>query len=222
MIIAVDGASGTGKSTICKLVALELDLGFLDTGAIYRAIALAVKENKVDIKNEEALKNICRTLNLSFEFKNGNNSVYLGKRDISEDIRTPEISMLSSSVSAIPFVRQAVLEIQRRFAKGTKKHGIIADGRDMGTVVFPKAEVKIFLTASSEVSAKRRYKELKEKGLDVKYDEILKETIQRDKRDRERKIAPLKKAPDAIEVNTDNLDINGVKERIKSIIAKVK
>jgi len=220
MIIAVDGASGTGKSTICKLVAEELDLSYLDTGAIYRSVALVAKEKNILLNDEVGLKKICNSLDLRFEFKDGQNHIYIADRDVSEDIRRPDISMFSSKVSALSGVRSSLLNMQRRFAKDTKKRGVIVDGRDIGTVVFPDADIKIFLTASDEVRARRRFDELQEKGVKVEYKQVLAETIQRDKQDSERSLAPLKKAKDAVEVNTDGLSIDEVKEKIRSMIAK--
>jgi cytidylate kinase len=219
-IVAVDGASGTGKSTICKLVACEFDLSYLDTGAIYRSVALVAREQEVPFTDDNALKKICQTLPLRFEFVGGTNHVLIGTRDVTDAIRTPEISMAASKVSAVAVVRASLLDMQRRLPKETKKKGTIVDGRDMCTVVFPDADVKIFLSASDEVRATRRYKELKEKGMDVEYTKILEETIQRDRQDSQRAIAPLRKADDAVEVDTDKLDINGVKDRIIEITRK--
>ena len=217
-VIAVDGASATGKSTISKLIASEFDLSYLDTGAIYRCVALVAKEQKIPFGEDSKLKIICETLPLKFEFINGVNHVFLGTRDVSEDIRVPEMSMLASSVSALPVVRASLLDMQRRLAKETPKIGSLVDGRDIGTVVFPDADVKIFLTASDEVRATRRYKELKEKGLEVEYSDVLEQTIQRDKQDSQRAIAPLKRAQDAIEINTDKMGIDAEKNKVLSII----
>ncbi|HOW17003.1 MAG TPA: (d)CMP kinase [bacterium] len=218
MIIAIDGASGTGKSTISKLVAKELDLSYIDTGAIYRSVAFAVKKDAIDLNDEQALKVLCSSLPIKFEFIDGVNKVFLGELDISEAIRTPEMSMLASKVSALPIVRSSLLEMQRRLAKTTSKKGAILDGRDIGTVVFPDAEAKIFLTASDATRAKRRYEELVSKGITVDYDTILKETIARDKQDSQRTLAPLKKASDAVHIDTDGLNIEQVKEKILKIV----
>jgi len=218
MIIAIDGASGTGKSTISKLVAKELDLSYIDTGAIYRSVAFAVKKDAIDLNDEQALKVLCSSLPIKFEFIDGVNKVFLGELDISEAIRTPEMSMLASKVSALPIVRSSLLEMQRRLAKTTSKKGAILDGRDIGTVVFPDAEAKIFLTASDATRAKRRYEELVSKGITVDYDTILKETIARDKQDSQRTLAPLKKASNAVHIDTDGLNIEQVKEKILKIV----
>jgi CMP/dCMP kinase len=221
MIVAVDGASGTGKSTVCKLIASELGFIYVDTGAIYRCVALAAHQAVTTFDDEQGLKNLCTNLNLSFVFKDGINRVILDSKDVTEEIRTPQIAMRASKISAIPVVRASLLGIQKRLAKGAEK-GAILDGRDIGTVVFPNAEVKIFLTASEEVRARRRYEEQKSKGMNVTFEQVLKDTIQRDKQDSERPIAPLKKAIDAIEINTDGLSIQEEKEKIITIIKNYK
>ncbi len=220
MIVAIDGASGTGKSTVAKLIAQEFDLSYVDTGAIYRSVALVVKEQHISLDDcdNKILKKLCSTLPLKFKFIDGVNKVFLDKRDISQDIRLPEISMLASKVSALKVVRDSLLEMQRRLAKSINKKGAVLDGRDIGTVVFPDADIKIFLTASDDIRATRRHLELKSKGVDTNYQNVLKQTIQRDKQDSERTIAPLKRAADAIEVNTDKLGFDEVKEKIKKII----
>jgi len=217
MIVAVDGASGTGKSTICKLIASEFGLTYVDTGAIYRCVALAANNAKIGFDNENELKKLCMNLKLSFVFKDGVNRVVLDSKDVTDEIRTPQMAMMASKVSAVPAVRAALLDMQKRLSKEAER-GAIVDGRDMGTIVFPDAEIKVFLTASDEVRAKRRYNELKSRGIDVNYDQVLKETILRDRQDSERVIAPLKKAPGAIEINTNGLSIEEEKEKIAVLI----
>jgi len=217
MIVAVDGASGTGKSTVCKLIASELGLVYVDTGAIYRCVALAAHKASVSFDDQNGLKDICNNLNLTFIFKDGVNRVLLDSQDVTDEIRTPQMAMRASKISAIPVVRACLLGIQKKMAKNAAK-GAILDGRDIGTVVFPDAEIKIFLTASDTVRAQRRYNELKSRGMDVKFEQVLKETIQRDKQDSERPIAPLKKAVDAVEINTDGLTIQEEKEKMIALI----
>jgi CMP/dCMP kinase len=234
-IIAVDGASGTGKSTICKLIAKKHDFNYIDTGAIYRSLALHAQSIGINIddlylakdkeelsendkKNQKKLEMICNKLSLRFEFIDEVHHVFLDNKDVSDDIRTPEISMLASKISAVPVVRTSLLDIQHRLVNETTKKATIVDGRDMGTVVFPNANLKIFLTASDNIRAQRRYDELKAKGLDVDFDKIFKETVQRDLQDSNRSIAPLKKADDAVEINTDQLDLKSLVNKIEGLI----
>jgi cytidylate kinase len=217
MIVAVDGASGTGKSTICKLLASEFGFIYVDTGAIYRCVALAAKNANISLDNEKGLKDLCSNLKLSFVFRNGVNSVILDSHDVTGEIRTPQMAMMASAVSAIPVVRASLLEMQKRLVRNAT-FGAIVDGRDMGTIVFPEAEIKIFLTASDEVRARRRYNELKSRNIEVNFEQVLKETIQRDRQDSERTIAPLRKAPDAVEINTDGLSIEEEKEKLAVLI----
>lgn len=220
-IVAVDGSSSTGKSTICKLIAQKFDFAYIETGAIYRAVALLFKERNVCLEDADTLEFICKNLNLSFEIVDGVNKIHLDSRDISEAIRVPEISMLSSHVSAMPIVRSNLLDMQRKLATNTLKKGSILDGRDIGTVVFPKADIKFFLTASNETKAKRRFSELDEKGIKVSYDDVLKDIIARDINDTSRNLAPLKKASNAVEVDTNNLTIDEVFEVISNNISSL-
>ena len=219
-VIAIDGASGTGKSTISKRLASSHDLNYIDTGAIYRSIALLVDRRKIElVEGSEELRNLCMGLELRFEFKNGENRVFLSSEDVSQEIRSPEISMLASRVSALKVVRDTLLSIQRRLAEETQKLATVADGRDMGTVIFPYSPLKIFLKASDKVRAKRRYDELIEKGMSVDPDRIFEETVKRDRQDSTRSIAPLRKAEDAIEIDTDGLSIDEVLAKIEKLIA---
>ena len=211
--IALDGPAGAGKSTIAKAVAKKLSFIYVDTGALYRAIGFYAIKNKISSENEiiSSLKKI--KVDLKFEYNL--QKVFLCDEDISEEIRTPEVSMMASKISAIPAVREFLFDLQQDLAK---KNNVIMDGRDIGTVILPEANVKIFLTASSEKRAERRYKELIEKGLQVDYDDILKDIIKRDYDDSNRKIAPLKAAADAIFVDTSAYNLEESINLILTII----
>ncbi len=214
--IALDGPAGAGKSSIAKRAAKALDYIYVDTGALYRTIGLAATRNNViaEPSNEvdELLSKI--TVDLTFNDK-GEQIVLLDGEDVSGLIRTPEASMMASKISAIPSVRAYLLDLQRNMAKS---HNVIMDGRDIGTVVLPNAKVKIFLTASPEARATRRYKELCEKGMDVKYEDILNDVITRDYNDSHRETAPLKPAEGCVMVDTTELDFEQSVEKIISVI----
>lgn len=210
--IAIDGPAGAGKSTIAKMVSAEMGYIYIDTGAMYRAVALYLTEN--NIPDEDIEKHI-GNVDVSLKFIDGVQRVYLGDRDVSELIRTPEISMAASRTSAIPAVRARLFDLQQKLAR---ENNIIMDGRDIGTVVLPNADVKIFLTASAEERANRRYKELSEKPDCPPYEEILKDIIQRDYNDMNRETAPLKQAEDAVLVDTTELTLEQSAARITEII----
>lgn len=201
--IALDGPSGAGKSTLAKMLAAELSFVYVDTGALYRSVGLYAAEKGLDKSDTEGIISCLPEIRLSLRYVNGGQKVFLGERDVSEDIRMPEISMWASTVSAIPEVRAFLLDLQKDIAE---KNNVIMDGRDIGTVILPHATVKIFLDSSCEARAKRRYRELCEKGIETSYDEVLADMIQRDEKDRNRATAPLKKADDAILL--DNSDLN--------------
>lgn len=212
--IAIDGPAGAGKSTIAKMVSAKLGYIYVDTGALYRTAALYITENNIPDENiEKALE----SADISLKFIDGTQRVFLGGRDVSELIRTPEISMAASRTSAVPAVRVYLFETQKKIAR---ENNVIMDGRDIGTVVLPDAEVKIFLTASAEERANRRYKELAEKPDCPPYEDILKDIIQRDYQDMHRETAPLRKADDAVLVDTTNLDLEQSAEEIVRIITK--
>lgn len=214
--IALDGPAGAGKSSIAKRVAKALDYIYVDTGALYRTIGLSATRNSVSPEDENAVKNLLSkiTVDLTFNEK-GEQIVLLDSEDVSGLIRTPEASMMASKISAVPIVRAYLLDLQRNMAK---THNVIMDGRDIGTVVLPDAQVKIFLTASPEARAERRYKELVEKGMDVKYDDILNDVITRDYNDTHRKTAPLKPAEGCVMIDTTELDFEQSVEKIISVI----
>lgn len=210
--IAIDGPAGAGKSTIAKMVSAEMGYIYVDTGALYRTIALYITENGIaDEDIEKSLENA----DVSLKFIDGAQRVYLGDRDVSELIRTPEISMEASRTSAMPAVRTHLFGLQQKIAR---ENNVIMDGRDIGTVVLPDADVKIFLTASAEERANRRFRELSEKPDCPTYDEILKDIVQRDYQDTHRETAPLKQAEDAVLVDTTELTLKQSAERIAEII----
>lgn len=217
--IAIDGPAGAGKSTIAKTVSKELGYIYVDTGALYRTVGLNALRKGVDTKDAEGVIATLDGLKVSLRFVDNEQRVFLGEEDVSSAIRQNEVSMAASNVSAIPKVREFLFDLQRDIAKN---NNCIMDGRDIGTVVLPDAQIKLFLTASAEARADRRYKELVEKGQTVDYDVILKEIKERDYQDSHREIAPLKQADDAILVDSTEMDLpatinymlNIIKERI--------
>lgn len=212
--IAIDGPAGAGKSTIAKMVSAELGYIYVDTGALYRTIALFIKENNIsdgDIPEE------IKKADVSLKFTDGTQKVFLGDRDVSGLIRTPEISMEASRTSAMPAVRAYLFETQQKIAR---ENNVIMDGRDIGTVVLPNADVKIFLTATPEERANRRYKELSVKPNCPCYEEILSDIMERDHNDMNRPVAPLKQADDAVLVDSTNLTLKESAERIIEIISE--
>jgi len=210
-VITIDGPAGSGKSTVSILVAKTLGFFYLDTGAMYRAVALEAKRRGVDPDDGEALEGLCRTLDLRFEEGEKGSRLYLGKEDVSLAIRSPEMDMLSSRISAIGEVRRAMTGLQRKMAS---LGGVVAEGRDMGTVVFPDAAHKFFLTASPGVRAQRRYRERIERGEKVSMAEVEKDLKKRDQQDSTRALAPLRPAEDALIIDTDGLSIEQVVHRI--------
>lgn len=217
--VAIDGPAGAGKSTIAKAAAKELGFIYVDTGALYRAVAYnAVKTGAID--EEQKIINMLDSTKVELKYVNGVQAVYLNGEDVSAFIRTPEISMGASKVSTIPQVRAFLLNLQREIAS---TNNVIMDGRDIATVVLPNADVKIFLFASPECRAERRYKELIEKGESVSFDDVLKDVNQRDYQDSHREIAPLKPSDDSIMADTSELTlqesidliVNTIKEKIQ-------
>ena len=214
--IAIDGPAGAGKSTIAKGLAKELGYQYVDTGAIYRTVAYFLDLLGISPKDVDGVERYIDELTVEIEYdEDGLQHMIMNGMDVSEDIRTPEISLKASDVSAHAVVRDMLLDMQRDVAK---KHNVIMDGRDIGTVVLPRAQVKIFLTASAEVRARRRYEELQAKGKKDSYEQVLKELEKRDYQDTHREIAPLKRAKDAIVVDTSQLDIDGVVAAIRQIV----
>ena len=211
--IALDGPSGAGKSTVAKMIAKQLNITYLDTGALYRALGYVCLNHDVDVNDSDAVENCIKDVDVNIVYNNGVQTVTADGVDVSSEIRTPAVSMAASAVSAIPYVRQKLLGLQRGIAE---KSSVILDGRDIGTVVLPNAEFKYYLTASAEVRAKRRFDELKGKNHAVVYDDVYNDIVSRDLNDSTRAIAPLKRAYDAIEINSDIMTA----EEVSSYICK--
>ncbi|HCU1185619.1 TPA: (d)CMP kinase [Klebsiella pneumoniae] len=209
-VITIDGPGGAGKGTLCKAMAEALGWHLLDSGAIYRVLALAALHHHVDVESEEALVPLAAHLDVRFISTDGNLEVVLEGEDVSSEIRTQEVANAASKVAAFPRVREALLRRQRAFRE---LPGLIADGRDMGTVVFPDAPVKIFLDASADKRAHRRMRQLQEKGFDVNFERLLSEIKERDDRDRNRAVAPLVPAADALVLDSTELNIEQVIEK---------
>ncbi|HAS63139.1 MAG TPA: (d)CMP kinase [Vibrio sp.] len=209
-VITVDGPSGAGKGTLCMQLANKLGFHLLDSGAIYRVLALAAIHHGVDLDSEDALVALATHLDVQFIAEGELVKVILEGEDVSGELRKEQTGMAASKVAALPRVREALLRRQRAFAEGI---GLVADGRDMGTVVFPQAEAKIFLDASAEERAQRRLKQLQGKGLDVKFDDLLSEIQERDDRDRNRPVAPLRPAEDALVLDSTSMGIDEVVEK---------
>ena len=216
--IAIDGPAGAGKSTIAKRLAKEMGYMYVDTGAIYRTVAYFFDLWGVSPKDIDGITRYIDELNIAIEYdEEGVQHMIMNGIDVTDDIRTPEISQKASLVSAHAIVRDMLLDMQRDVAK---QYDVIMDGRDIGTVVLPKATVKIFLTASAEVRAKRRCEELNAKGIKSNYNQVLKDIQQRDYQDTHRAVAPLKMSRDSIKLDTSDLDIDGVITAMKEIIEK--
>ena len=217
--IAIDGPAGAGKSTIAKKIAKELGIIYLDTGAMYRTVALKALKEGISTSDKENLTELVQNIDMRISYIGDEQRIFLDNEDVSQKIRTPEVSKGASDVAVIPEVRLKMVELQRKISD---ENSVVMDGRDIGTYVLPNASLKIFLTASVDERAKRRYNEQREKGIEITLDEVKKEIIYRDKNDSEREFAPLKKADDAIEIDTTNLSINEVVDRIISLVRELK
>lgn len=213
--VAIDGPAGAGKSTIAKAAAQELGFVYVDTGAIYRTVGLAAARRGYAPDARDLIVAMLPELHIDMRYVDDVQRMFLNDEDVSEEIRTPIASSYASNVGAIPEVRTYLMDMQRRMAR---EYDVLMDGRDIGTVVLPDAQLKIFLTASAEERARRRYKQLKEKGTEQDYETVLAEIIERDKRDMERETAPLKQADDAVLLDTSDLDREG---SIAAVIALV-
>ena len=218
--VAIDGPAGAGKSSVAKAASAELGYIYVDTGALYRAVGVNALRKGIDTKDKEKVTATLNSITVELKFVNGEQQVFLNGENVSSEIRTPDASMAASNVSAIPAVREFLFDLQRDIAKN---NNCIMDGRDIGTVVLPNAQVKIFLTAAPEKRAKRRYDELIAKGSKVEYNDVLEDLIQRDYNDSHREVAPLKPADDSIIIDTTNFTleqsinsvVNTVKENVK-------
>lgn len=213
-IVAIDGPAGSGKSSVAKNIAKRMEFTYLDTGAMYRAVTFKFLKEKIDYADMEKVREILKKTKIDMR----GTSIYVDGEDISVEIRKREVTALVSKTAALKEVRESMVEQQRAISKGKK---VILDGRDIGTVVFPNADVKIFLVATSQERAARRVKDYERLEQKVSYEEVLKEIVERDKADMERENSPLEKAKDAVEVDTTSLTINEVEDRIVEVIEKV-
>jgi CMP/dCMP kinase len=218
-IITIDGPAGAGKSTVSKMLARRLGYLYLDTGAMYRAVAVRAAEEGIDPENERALERFCRKLNISFEKIDDHQRVLCQGEDVTEQIRQPQIGWMASTVSMKRPVREAMVRLQRKIGKQGK---IVAEGRDTGTAVFPNAHFKFYLIAEEEERARRRYLEMKAKGLAVKLEEVEKEMKVRDQQDSSRKLSPLRRAPDAWMIDSTGLTPEEIVKRMLEVIQRGK
>ena len=217
LIVAIDGPAGAGKSTVSKLLARRLGLSFVDSGALYRTVALSALRQGIVTDDDAALAALVGRIRISFKATADENRVYLDGEDVSAEIRTPEVSLLASAVSARPVVRAGLLGLQRRLALEAPV-GAVLEGRDIGTVVFPDADLKFFLEASPDVRARRRYEELFQKGTESTLDAVLADQTQRDRNDASRAVAPLKPADDAVRVDSSGLPLSEVVQQLERVI----
>ncbi|MDD4224139.1 MAG: (d)CMP kinase [Candidatus Cloacimonetes bacterium] len=215
LIIAIDGPAASGKSTTAQRLARRLGYVYLDTGAMYRACALQAKLSGISLADEQAVQLMLKNLDIRIQASTEKNSIFLSNQDVSEDIRANDISKLASDISALPAVRYRMVELQREMAAAG---GVILDGRDIGTFVFPDADLKFFLTASPEIRARRRWLELQKKGLAKDYEEVLKELEERDRNDANRALAPLSVAADAIVVDTGAMSVEEQVDTLHAVI----
>ena len=214
-VIALDGEAGTGKSTLAKNIAKKYGIVYMDTGAMYRCVTLDMINNNISLEEIEKVSTILDNIKIDMKNEDGEDKFYLNGEDVSKKIREKQVNDLVSQVSHIPVVRERMVDLQRKLAMGKK---IVMEGRDIGTNVFPNAQAKIYLTASAEERAKRRFEQNKEKGIDISYEEILKNVIFRDNNDKTSSVAPLKKAEDAYELDTTNYSLEEVEKLVVGYI----
>ena len=215
--IAIDGPVGAGKSTIARMVAKKLNIIYVDTGAMYRAVGLYATRKGKDTKNFDEVKSVIDEIELDVKLSNNGQLIFLNGENVTDLIRTPEISMAASNVSAVPEVRERLVDIQRKLADSKS---VVMDGRDIGTVVLPNATTKIYLIADLDVRAERRHKELLKKGQNVTFEEVKNDIVERDRNDMNRAASPLKKADDAIELDTTKLNLDEVVTKLVEIVNK--
>lgn len=215
--IAIDGPAGAGKSTVAKALAKALDAMYLDTGAMYRAFGLALLRMGVDVTDPAAVAAHARNTDITVDYVDGGQRIYIGGEDVTGAIRSPEVSAAASLTSAVPEVREEMVALQRRIAEG---HNVIMDGRDIGTVVLPNATLKVYLTASAEERARRRCRELEEKGAPQPYEQVLREIEERDWRDTHREASPLKAAADAVIVDTSDMSLDESVAALRALAEK--
>lgn len=218
-LVAIDGPVGAGKSTVAKITAQRLNIVYVDTGAMYRTVGLYVTNKGLDTKDAKQVNSVLDEINLDVKLSNEGQKIFLNGEDVTKLIRTPEISMAASNVSAVPEVRERLVQIQRSLADSKS---VIMDGRDIGTVVLPNATTKIFLNATLDVRAERRYRELIKKGQEVTFEDVKNDIIRRDKNDMSRAASPLKKADDAIELDTTGKTLEEVVSEIIAIVNESK
>lgn len=217
LIIAIDGPSGAGKSTLSKVLARRTGYTNIDTGAMYRSVALLAYREQIDLDDEQALGQLCERLSIEFIREQEQERVFVNGEDVSQQIRTPEVSLLTSKVAAQPVVREAMVRLQRQMGE---QGGVVLEGRDIGTVVFPNADVKFFLSATAEERGRRRYEELRAKGIDVDLQQTIAEVEERDAADSAREHAPLKRAEDAIDIDSTRMSIEEVLDLMLQVIAE--
>ena len=220
MIIAIDGPASSGKSSTAKLLAERFGFVYLDTGAMYRAVALAVINSGIDSENSGALEQLLSDIEIDVRFEVAGNRIYLDAVDVTEQIRSRLVTAESSRVSAKPEIRAKMVAEQQRIARrhARENRGVVVDGRDIGTVVFPDADIKIFMTADVDTRARRRHLELAENKIDIGFDNIRQDIIERDRKDQSRAYSPLVKAPDAIEIDTSGISLDEQVEQIAALI----
>jgi len=217
LIVAIDGPAGAGKSSVSKVLARRLEFTLVDTGAIYRCVALEARRQSIALDDDVKLEVLLQGLTVTFHIEGDQNHVFIEGQDVSEAIRTPENSLAASQVSSRPVVRNHLLDVQRRLALSAKQ-GAILEGRDIGTVVFPDADVKVFLFANPEIRARRRFEELFEKGTEKPITQVLDEQNHRDREDSQREVAPLKPAADAVQIDSTGLALSQVVQQIEDLV----